>query len=198
VSGLGAALDELDPAFAGWLEQPGTTVERRPARFLRRYGLYRIVRRLRHRPVGVHVAWAPGAPAHLLTGQPDQFVAAALADGVALDAPGAAEAYAVALQETTAPAGELVYVVHRAADVRCHEQLDAAEQERMTDFLAAYAHRIAPPAARRDGDGWLVELYAMRQRTLERVVVALTRFGAAEVTVVPLEHDLPAAFASRA
>ena len=196
MSGLGAALADLDPALAAWLERPDTTVERRTAPFLRRFGLYRIVRRLPQGPVGGHVAWTEGEPAYLLTGHPDQFVAAALADGVALEEPATAVAYAVTLVETTAAAGELVYVVHQAAAVRFHHTLDAAEQERSTRFLAAYADRIAPPAAKPTDEGWLVELYAMRQQALEHVEVAVTSFGAARVRAMALEQDLPAAYGS--
>jgi hypothetical protein len=58
------------------------------------------------------------------------------------------------LVETTAAAGDLVYVLHRASDVRFHATPDAAEQDRITRFLATYADRIAPPAAQpADGGG---------------------------------------------
>jgi hypothetical protein len=178
-----------------WDGEPPPGAERLPARFLRRFRLYRVVHALPNHPVGLHAAWAPGEAAYVLTGEPQNFVAAALADGVSIGDAETAVDFGVAYLETTRRPEELLYVVASAAEVRLYPVLDPAEQERADAFGARYGDLISAPAARAVKDGWLVVLFAMRQQTLERLSLRLTSFGAVELSGEVLERDLPAVFA---
>jgi hypothetical protein len=193
--GLAEAL-ELAAGDRGGLDVAAADVDRHPAPFLRRFAIYRVVHWLPNHPVGFYSAWAPGEPAYLLTGEPQNFVAAALADGVSLDDPDAARAYAVAYLETTRRPDELLYVVGSTDEVRFYPELDEAEQERVAAFNADYGAIVEPPAVRPEDDGWRVTLFAMRQQTLERVSLRVERFGAIELSGEALEGDLPAVFAA--
>ena len=194
--GLAEALRAAAPAYAGWLSQPETSLERYPAPFFPRLAIYKVIYHSSHHPLGFYAAWAPGLPAYLLSDEPQNFVAAALADGVSLDSAEAALAYARAYLDTTRAADELFYVLDSAEAVRFYPEMGEEEQQRADRFRATYAHIIAPPSAAPAGTGWRVTLYAMRQQALERLTLRLTPFGAVDITGQILEAGLPVVFAS--
>lgn len=196
--GLAAALAESAPEFAHWLADPATTVAAYPAPFLRRFGIYRLVYPTPYHAVGVYLAWAPDGPAYVLTGEPANFVAAALADGVSLDTAEQAQAYVRAYLDTTGASGELVSVVDSVAAVRFYSNPDPAEQQRLAAFQTRYAGHIRPPAVERDGAaGWVVTLFVVRQQALERTVARLAPFGALDLRTEVLAGGLPVVFANR-
>jgi hypothetical protein len=194
---LAAALTGTHPEIAAWLAQPETTLKPYPTPFFHRFRIDQIVYRTRHHALGVHVAWAPGQPAYLLTGEPQNFVAAALADPVDLDSAGHAVAYVLACLDTTRAADELLFVVDSVEALRFYPNPNPSEQQRIAALRQAYAGLITPAAARRIGANWRVTAFVVRQQALERTVARVTRFGSIEMESEILEGGLPVVFGHR-
>ncbi len=191
-----AALGDLDPAYARWLADPATSITPYPAPFFHRYQIVQVIYRTPYHALGFYAAWAPGAPAYMLTDEPPNFIAAALADPVDLASADLALAYLLAYLDTTHPANELVYVLSSVADLRIYPAPSAAEQARIAAFSQRYAEVIKPPAARRRGNDWRVTAFVMRQQTLEHTTALVSRAGMLDPHTEVLEGGLPVQFSS--
>jgi len=193
---LAAALGDLDPEYVRWLADPATTVTPYPAPFFHRFQIVQVIYRTPYHALGFHAAWAPGEPAYMLTDEPPNFVAAALADPVDLASADLALAYLLAYLDTTHPADELIYVVSTLADVRFYPNPSAAEQQRLAAFSSRYSEIIKPPAARRLGDDWRVAAFVVRQQALEHTTATVSHAGMLDTHTEVLEGDLPVVFAA--
>jgi hypothetical protein len=196
-SALATALADTEPEVTRWLDDPATTLQPYPAPFLARFAIGLVLYHTPYHVLGLYVAHAPGAPAYILSDEPQNFVAAALADPVNLETAEHAQAYATAYLETTRPSDELLYVVGSVDALRFVTIPNEAEQQHITALKQKYATVITPPAARRAGDAWQVTVFAVRQQALERHVLRVTPFGSIEMKSEILEGGLPVVFGHR-
>ncbi len=188
---LSAALKHVDRHYARLVTDTMTEIEPHPAPFLTHHRIYRIEHFSPHKPVLFYVGFAPGKRAYLLTGTPANYAQMARADGVALETPDAAEAYAAVYLEATRSMSELFYPVRSVDEVKIRPNLDEEDAEDAAAFVEQYRPVIAPPVAAATEGGYTVTAYAVRNQTLERHRLTLSRDGALHNDVTILEEDLP-------
>lgn len=182
------ALRSVSPDEAIEFETSRTRVRRVPASFLHNYGIYRLEYRGRHLAV-LHVAYAPERPLYRLTGEPEEFIAAAAADGVQITTPEAAVQYVQVFLEVTRDLRDLTYVVGEVEQLRLQPSLDAAARNAV---LERYRDVVQP--ARADGiqSGFRVTAVVMHQQTLERRTYDVSTNGAIdERSTEVIARDLP-------
>ena len=177
--------------YAGLVRDPLTEVERYPTPFFERAAVYRLVHRDPFHPAILYAAVGPDGTAVLLTDDPAAFAALARAAGAAIASPADALAYALAYLELTGPRAELRYVIRAAGEARFVPRPRPAEQARIDQFLATYAPLVHPPRVSDAEDSFLVTLYAVRQRDLQRHILHVAPGGALAHQVDVCERGLP-------
>ncbi|HEX2514754.1 MAG TPA: hypothetical protein VH257_08620 [Chloroflexota bacterium] len=188
---LAGAFPATHAYYAGLVRDPLTEVERYPAPFFERAAVFRIVHRHPFHPAILYAAAGPDGTAVLLTDDPAAFAALARAAGAVIASPADALAYALAYLELTGPRAELRYVIRTAGEARFVPRPRPAEQARIDQFLATYAPLVHPPRVSDAEDGFLVTLYAVRQRELQRHVLRVSPGGALAHQVDVCERGLP-------
>jgi hypothetical protein len=182
------ALRSVSPDEAIEFETSRTRVRRVPAPFLRHYGIYRLEYTGRHLAV-LHVAYAPERPLYRLTGEPDEFIAAAGADGVQITTAEAAVQYVEVFLEVTRDLTDLLYMVGDVEQLRLRPSLDEAARQQA---LERYKPSIQPPHAEKQVAGFQVILTVVRQQTLERRTYEVSTNGAiAQSSTEVIASDLP-------
>lgn len=188
---LSKALQSVNPEVAALTNDARTTITAYPAPFLRRYAIYSVLHKNPHHPVMFFVAYAPGRSAYLLTDAPDDFVQMARADGVRIDTPETAVAYANAYIDTTRGMDKLFYRIGAAAEARFRPELDDEETRAKEEFLRQYESALKPSNAVAATSGFDVTVYAIREQALERHVLSVAHDGQTSDEVTVLAEDLP-------
>jgi hypothetical protein len=182
------ALRSVSPDEAIEFERSRTRVRRVPAPFLRHYGIYRLEYPGRHVAV-LHVAYTPERPLFRLTGEPDEFIAAARADGVEITAAETAVQYVQAFIDITRDQRDLVYVVAEVEQLRLLPSLDDAARMEALDM---HRRNVRPPHAQQQAHGFEVTLTVVRQQTLERRTYAVSTNGGIDARGADIiASDLP-------
>jgi hypothetical protein len=188
---LAEALGPVDETYAELAADTATQVEIYPAPFLTRYEIYRVEHRNPSKPIVFYVGYAPGEQAYVLTGTPAELIDLVRVDGVRIDSPDAAEAYAVTFLETTRSMSELFYVIESTDDVQFRPNLSPDQEQAKAAFVEEYGPVIEPANAAPVDDGYLVTVYAVRDQALERHAVSVGPDGAVTDEATTLERDLP-------
>jgi hypothetical protein len=166
-------------------------VEVYPAPFLQRYQIYRVEYFNPTKPVLFYVGFAPGQPAYLLTGAPENYVRLAQADGLVITSTQVAVAYATTYLEVTRSMAELFYLVQSVQQVEFRPNLIDPELQVKTAFIDKYRSLLKPATAEVTASGYTVTVYAIREQALERHTLTVTKQGDLRDEVTILEQNLP-------
>ncbi len=188
---LGQALLSIDAATADLVLNSMTEIERYPTQCFKSYQIYRIYHPNPYRPIAFYIGFAVGETVYILTGNPEDYIDCARADHIVIDTPEIAADYASTYLVTTRNPSELFYLVQSADEAKFFPNPDAEESEQIAAFLYKYRSVITPLSAKPVDSDFLVIVYAIRQQTLERHYLTVSRNGAIEVRIDLLERDLP-------
>lgn len=189
---LAAALSAVDLAAAALASDDDTAIYPSHRNVpLRRYALYLVVNYGPDHPRSLFVAYTPHEPAIVLTAHPQHFSTLAHADGLTLDTPDAAVAWARAYLETTRTNAEIFYVVSTFDDILTLNDPDPDTARPIVAFRAMYATQIAPPRAIAGGPPFDVVAWAIREQSLERHHLHVTLDGNISDTIETVASDLP-------
>jgi hypothetical protein len=162
----------------------------------RSYAVYRVVNYHPDHPRSLYVAYAPNAPALILTGQPEQFAALRQAAGISIESQDAALDWARAYLVLTRTTDDLFYFVSSIDDVQTLAASIPAEAAAIDAFRAAYAGTIAPPRVAGDAPPFSVTLCAVREQTLERHLLRVERDGGIVDDLTVMARDLPLVYSA--
>jgi hypothetical protein len=188
---LSKALEPISEDNARLVRDPLTEIEKYPEPFLKHYQIYRIQHFNPYKPVVFYVSFAPGRPAYMLTGKPENYVQLAFADSLAIDSPEMAISYVKAYLEVTRSMSGSFYLVSDATDVKFRPRLSSQEENSRATFLSKYRSLITAPTAKATNGTYQVTLYTVRNQSLESHTITVSRKGSIEDTVTTLEHNLP-------
>jgi hypothetical protein len=192
---LADALASTDPAAAELVRDERTVVYHADIAVpLRRYAMLMITNFHPHNPTSLYIAYAPGMPAFVLTRHPDRFAELARADGLLIETPEAALAWARAYQETTRTTDEIFYLVSTIDDVQTLNDSPLADDRQVAAFRARFAATIQPPEVSPEGPPYVVRLWAIREQTLELHRLRVEATGVIEDEIDIVASDLPLVF----
>lgn len=194
---LSEALAPINEDYAGFVKDPESEVETYPAPFLNDYKIYKVLYYHPNKPIQFYVGYAEGKKAYLLTGSLENYAAMAKADKVKIDSAKTAARYVEVALEATRSMSQLVYLVKSVDDVMFQKLLEDDEEGRKKQFMKEYAERIKAPHGEPQGDGYSVTAYVVREQTLERHTVKVSKDGDLKPEVDVLESDLPLMFGGR-
>lgn len=188
---LSEALTRGHEDYARMVLDRMTRIEQYPTPFFNRYSIYQVEHLSPRKPIVFFVGFAPGEQVYLLTGQPENFVRLAYADGVSITSPEVAVSYTTAYLETTRSMSRLTYLVKSTSDVRFRPNLADEEASSKDSFLEKYRTIITPPLATPEGDGFRVNVFVVREQALEQHSIKVERDGSIQDHVTTLEQHLP-------
>lgn len=188
------ALDDAAPVSAMLARDPDSRLRRYPVPLLHRYGVYAIDYQGPDHDDLVYLGYAPGEPVIRLTGRPDRFGALLRADGARIERTEDAVAAARAFVETTRDMRDLVYLVASVDELRLLPATDAERHAAIEQCRATLRELIAPPRVVAGGPPFHVELFVVREQTLERHVLAIAEDGDIEDEPEVVARDLPLVF----
>jgi hypothetical protein len=177
--------------IAAFLQHPLTLVESVPTRFLRRYGIFRIMPRHLSRPILRHLAGGAGLSTHILGADPADLAGVLRADSSKLDDADEVTSYAEVLLEVESPRPGLTRVVGSFEEIPLKDAPDDEEAAAVSAAQASLGDRIRPPQATRSADGWTVHLWVARDGTLDRDAFRIGAEGAFLGHEVDESHALP-------
>ncbi len=191
--GIIESLAPLRPDLAELIpDRKLTRIEPVPCRaFDHRYTILAITHLTPYKPILHYVGYAEGAPAFILTEDPEAFIAMSGADGVHIASAGAATEYATTFLTVTRPLTRLTYLVSSLADVRFRPNLSADEQRGREEFESGTGRTIAPPTARQVADGFEVTAFLIVEQDLRRVAMHVRPDGVIDAVSDIIAAGLP-------
>lgn len=193
---LAEALATIDEEYARLVKDPRTRIELYPVSFLNHYRIYYVFHSGPYHPVAFFIGWALEAPVYLLTAEPLNFIRLAQADGVMIETPQKAIEYGTAYLETTRKMSTLFYLLRAADEAKFLPEATSAEAEQISTFLTNYRPMIKPPQVRRVNDRFVVTIFAIRQQSLERLLLTIDQMGEVQVDINIMEKTLPVVYGS--
>ncbi len=188
---LSQGLAPTSEHYAHLVTDPLTQIEVYPTHFLKHYQIYQVEYFSPHKPILFYVGFALGQSAYLLTGAPENYVKLAQADNVFIDSPDIAVNYATVYLEVTRFMSILFYLVHSVEEVRFRRNLSDEEAKIKSSFMEKYRSVITSPTANSINHSYIVAAFAVREQSLERYSISVSRDGNVSVDVTTLEQDLP-------
>jgi hypothetical protein len=166
-------------------------VEPYPASFLKHHRIYRIEYHGAFKPDVFYVGFAPGKRAYLLTPYPENYVALARADGVVIDSPETAAAYATVYVEVTRSMSSLTYLVNSVDEMKFRPNLTAEQEEIKRVFIEKQRSVITSPTATRTASGYAVTAYVVHEQALQQHRFNVSSDGDIQGEVRVVEEGLP-------
>lgn len=188
---LSEALTNVDEQYARLVTDSMTEVEAYPTPFLKHHQIYQVEHFNPNKPILFYVGLAPGKPAYVLTGHPENYVSLAKADTIVIDSPQVAVDYATAYLEVTRSMSQLFYLVRSAEEVKFRPNLTSEEAKQRASFIEKYRLVITAPTGKPKEQGYVVTTYTVREQALERHSITVSKNGEITTEVTTLEQDLP-------
>lgn len=182
---------------ADLVERPGTILQERPLDLLRYHRIVLVSRVTGPRPESLYAGFAPGGEGWVLTGWPQHFVELGKADGVVIGSTGDALLWATSFLETTRTMQEIFYLVSSVDDVQFLTHSNPEETSRVAAATSRLQDVIQAARATQVGDQFVVTIHAMRESTVERHELTITRGGDIEDRITIVESGLPVVYSIR-
>lgn len=194
---LGAALATAEPTAADLARDERTSIFPHDVAVpFQRYALYLAVSYNPYNPASLYFAYAPGESAIVLTRHPEHFAELARADGLTIEAPDAAIAWARAYLETTRTTDEIFYLVSTIDDVQTLTSSPLASDQQVEAFRSEYSAIIHPPEVSPEGPPYDVRIWAIREQSLELHRLRVEESGEIVDSIDVVASDLPLVYSA--
>lgn len=188
---ISAALSRAGHIFqANVVGSDDSTLTSIPAPTLTRWRIIEVREDRGPHPVLFHVGTA-GRQALLLTGHPAAFERMVKADdGTVTNEEQAAKLGRLQV-ETTRPGGVLTYVISSVDDIEFRPGIEGADARYRDRITERYRPLVAAPSARRRGNDFEVEVWVMRDSSLQRRDLTIDAAQSISRQVETVAGDLP-------